>query len=135
MPVSLEVAATAGSQSSLKELIGGFIHRWVPHDSVAIYSFSIIIFIVAVLWAICARKRNQNQHGLTGSDVFRVGFAAGPLPIYILLPLMPFDPDLTGVILNEPFQLLIAGAIGIVWTQADIAKIIGRKAPKSTSRR
>lgn len=126
MLVSLEAATAVSTQTDLKALIGGFIHEWVPHNSIAIYSFSILIFLVATLWASWARRKKANPKKMTGSDLLRVGFAAGPIPIYLLLPLMPFDPDLAQVLLNEPFQLLIAGAIGILWTQADIRKIVGR---------
>lgn len=126
MLVSPKAPVSASEQLDIKTFIGGLIHDWAPHDPIAIYSFSIIIFIIATLWAFYARRKKANPKKMTSSDLLRVGFAAGPIPIYILLPLMPFDPDLATVLLNEPFQLLIAGAIGIVWTQADIRKIVGR---------
>jgi len=59
------------------------------------------------------------------NDIFRAGFAAGPIPIYILLPLAPFDPDLMNVLLDQPVQLFIAAVVGLVWTFADIARIVG----------
>lgn len=106
--------------------IGQFIYYWTPHNSLAIYGCSIAIFLAATLWASIKKRRRATRRKMTGADLLRVGFAAGPIPIYLLLPLSPFDPDLAEVILDEPFQLLIAAGIGLVWTWADITKIVGR---------
>lgn len=106
--------------------IGQVIHDWTPHNSLAIYGCSIVIFVGATIWASYKKRARANRRKMTGADLLRVGFAAGPIPIYLLLPLVPFDHDLTTVLMDEPFQLLIAAGIGLVWTAADIKKIVGR---------
>jgi len=73
-----------------------------------------------------ARKKKANPKRMSSADLMRVGFAAGPIPIYLLLPFIPYDRDLTDVLIGEPFQLLIAAGIGLIWTYADIKKIVGR---------
>jgi hypothetical protein len=51
----------------------------------------------------------------------RIGFAAGPIPIYFLLPLAPFDEDLLTLIMGQPLQLLLAAVAGLLWTVRDIS--------------
>lgn len=57
-------------------------------------------------------------------DYWRVGFAAGPIPVYFLLPLTPIDPDLATALADQPFQLLLAAAAGVMWTITDIQLIV-----------
>lgn len=113
--------------STFTNAVGGVVHNWAPHNSLSLYGCSIVIFIGATIWASIARRKSSKPKKLTGSDLMRVGFAAGPIPIYLLLPFAPFDKDLFDVLAHEPFQMLIAAIIGLIWTWADIKKIIGRR--------
>ena len=113
--------------STFADAVGGVVHGWAPHDTLSLYGCSIAIFLVAVLWAIHARHKQPSKAKLSGADLLRVGFAAGPIPIYLLLPFAPFDPDMFNVLSHEPFQMLIAAVIGLIWTWADIKKIISRR--------
>jgi hypothetical protein len=124
---SLNTTNAALSNSSFTEAVGGVVHHWAPHNSLSLYGCSIVIFIGATFWAVVARRKRPNPKKMTGVDLLRVGFAAGPIPIYLLLPLAPFDMDLFDVLAHEPFQMLIAAFIGLIWTWADIKKIIGRR--------
>jgi hypothetical protein len=40
-----------------------------------------------------------------------------------MMPLAPFDTDLAKSLLEQPFQLLLAAAAGILWTVTDINMI------------
>lgn len=88
-----------------------------------ITSASMIVFILAMLIAYWRR----GPRSLSAEDYARVGFAAGPIPVYFLLPLAPFDQDLSAVLLDQSGQLFIAAVIGLVWTFADIRKIVGSR--------
>lgn len=79
--------------------------------------------------------RLPKEVGLKGPDYFRIGFAAGPIPIYIMMPLAPFDTDLAKSLLEQPFQLLLAAAAGILWTVTDINMIAqnGKAKPNGQS--
>lgn len=100
--------------------MGAFIHNWTPHTTLTLTGVSIAVFLSAVVFASILRGRKI----LGGEDLARAGFAAGPIPIYLLMPLAPYDPDLSRVLLEQPFQLLIAAVVGLMWTFADIKKIM-----------
>lgn len=93
-------------------------------------SASIIVFILAMLVAFWRR----GARSLSVEDYARVGFAAGPIPVYFLLPLAPFDQDLSAVLFDQSAQLFIAAVIGMVWTVADIRKIVGARKPRKPQR-
>lgn len=61
----------------------------------------------------------------------RVGFAAGPLPVYLFLPCMPFDKDLAAMFEDERFLVALAAASGFMWTVREIRALFSeeRKAP------
>lgn len=127
MSASHNATELASTGSSFTEWAGGVVHNWAPHSTLGLYGCSIVIFLAATLWAVIARRKRANPKKITGSDLIRVGFAAGPIPIYVLLPFAPYDPDLFGVLAHEPFQMLIAAVIGVIWTWADIKKIVRRR--------
>jgi hypothetical protein len=79
---------------------------------------SLLIAVVVVKLAKMWRKEH-----LGGPEVARVGFAAAPIPIYILLPLAPFDKDLAEALCNQPVQLAIAAVAAILWTVADVKHV------------
>lgn len=105
--------------------VGDVIHSFAPHSALSIFACSLLVFIVAILITIYA-SRDPKTPSPTVEEVLRIGFAAGPIPIYILLPLAPFDPDLANAVLEQPFQLLLAAAAGAVWTVNDMKNIASR---------
>lgn len=52
--------------------------------------------------------------------LFRVAAAAAPIPTYILLMLVPFDPDLAQKVLDDRVVVALAGLYGLVETLKDI---------------
>lgn len=90
-----------------------------------VFSASIAFLVLAVL--LVSRNRRKLESPLRAEDYWRIGFAAGPIPVYLLLPLAPFDPDLAHALLSQPFQMLLAAAAGVMWTVQDV-KLISERA-------
>ncbi len=97
------------------------IHAFAPHSSVAIYVCSAGL-ILAALAAAAAYHRffRKEQTKLPQGQLLRIAFAAGPVPIYVLLPLAPLDPDLGKALMEQQLALLLAGMYGLFWTVTDI---------------
>ena len=122
MQESLDAGQLANSTEIARGYVGGLVHAWAPHHTLALYGCSCVVFILAVLTVSVGRRRANKKMAL--EDYWRVGFAAGPIPIYLLLPLSPLDPDLAQAILDQPFQLLLAAAAGVMWTVTDIRMLV-----------
>lgn len=112
-----KVAETSLEYSNFEALVEGFVHEWVPHTTLTIFGASCAVFIIAI---IITAIRLPKESKLTSSDYFRIGFAAGPIPIYFMMPLAPFDEDLAIALMQQPFQLFLAAAAGVLWTVTDI---------------
>ena len=113
---SPEAVSPLPIENHFEQTTKAFIHGWTPHTSLTLAAFSIGFFILVMLFA--AARRGARK--LTSKDLIRAGFAAGPIPVYFILPLVPYDSDLSTVILDQPLTLFFAGVIGIRWTLADI---------------
>ena len=120
--------AQSDSTTTVNEVlatVGDVIHQWTPHDPLMVFSASIGFLILAVLFVGWQRRKLASP--LKAEDYWRIGFAAGPIPVYLLLPLAPFDPDLAHALLSQPFQMLLAAAAGVMWTVQDV-KLISERA-------
>jgi hypothetical protein len=105
--------------SAFEAKLHAVIHTWAPHSNLTTTAISIGFFIVVML---VAGGVGRNKPGTV--EIIRAGFAAGPIPIYVLLPLATYDRDLTDVLMHEPLQLFFAAVIGIRWTCADVLDLI-----------
>ena len=97
--------AQSDSTTTVNEVsatVGDVIHQWTPHDPLMVFSASIGFLILAVLFVGWQRRKLASP--LKAEDYWRIGFAAGPIPVYLLLPLAPFDPDLAHALLSQPFS-------------------------------
>jgi hypothetical protein len=81
------------------------------------------VLAVATVYLRCCYTGSEKQ--LTGTWIVRTAAAAAPVPIYVLLPLSPFDPDLATALLSEPVILGLAGLYGLIETARDIRKTAG----------
>lgn len=92
-----------------------------------ISSLACVALAMLVVWLVKLRLGQR----LTGEQVARVGFAAAPIPIYMILPVMPIDPDLAEAVLGQPVQLAIAAAAALLWTIADVKTVAVNGATKA----
>jgi hypothetical protein len=97
-----------------------FIHAHAPHSTAAVYVCSAITLLVVLGLASVFHYARKDRKPLPQGQLLRMAFAAGPAPIYILLPLAPLDPDLGAALMEQQFSLLLAGMYGLWWTFADI---------------
>jgi hypothetical protein len=96
-----------------------FIHSFAPHSPSAIY-LSCALTILAVLAIANCIHVTTGRKKLPQGQLLRIAFAAGPEPIYLLLPLAPLDPELGTALMGQQFTLLLAGMYGLAWTWTDI---------------
>ncbi|WP_404711547.1 hypothetical protein [Sphingomonas sp. MMS24-J13] len=125
MTAPAAAAVAASSQHSFVTGLGAFFHSTLPHSSAALDALSIGTVIVAGLAAV-------THQWMTGKkwppDQFiRVGFAAGPLPVYLFLPCMPFDNDLAAMFQEERFLIALAAASGFMWTIREIRALFNEE--------
>lgn len=111
-------AADAARNGSFVDSLGAAIHATLPHSSAALDALSIGTVIVAGLAAVCHQWWTGKKW--PPDQFIRVGFAAGPLPVYLFLPCMPFDHDLAAMFEDERFLIALAAASGFMWTLREI---------------
>lgn len=57
-----------------------------------------------------------------GGRAIRVGLAATPIPVFLIMPLIPYDKDLAEVLADERTILALAAAVGLIWTGREVWK-------------
>jgi hypothetical protein len=108
------------------EGVVAFIHENAPHTDVALYSASAIsaVFAVSMVYLRCLWTKSTEQ--LEPSWLVRVAAWAAPIPVYAALIALPFDPDLTKVLIADQFIVALAGLYGIVESTKDVRRVAGR---------
>lgn len=101
--------------STTEANIEAFIHGWTPHSSLTLTAISVVFFVAVVLVVAALHRQKMNS-----TVLIRAGFAAGPIPVYFILPMAAYDGDLVPVLLGQPLSLFFAAVIGIRWTVSDI---------------
>lgn len=97
-----------------------YVHAFAPHTKVEFftsYAVCAVVAIAVVYLRCCYTGSDQQLHR---SWLVKTAAAAAPVPVYVLLPLSPFDPDLAKALLEEQVILGLAGLYGLVETLKDI---------------
>jgi len=99
---------------------GRLVHDHAPHSSTALYAAAAIcsLFFVALVWLRCLHQKSLDQ--LDEKWIFQTVAAASPIPTYVLLLVIPFDPDLAKSVLDDRIVVALAGLYGLVETLKDI---------------
>lgn len=113
--------AAAVASHNLADTVHDLIHSSVPHSSAVLdlFSFGTVIFAAtcAGLWQLHTRKRWPPE------QYVRIGFASAPLPVYMFLPLLPWDHDLAPMFEDERLLLAFAAICGFMWTLREIRSL------------
>lgn len=94
------------------------IHGWIPHTSAFIDWISTLLVLVIVAAVSIHGALTQAEKPL--ERAVRVGFAAAPIPVFGILPLLPYDPDLAAMMSEERLLLALAAFTGLLWTIREI---------------
>jgi hypothetical protein len=100
--------------------VGGLVHAYAPHSSVALYFAAALCAALAVLvvFLLCLVSGSTSQLG--DKWVFRIAAGAAPIPTYILLILLPLDPDVGAAVLDDRVVVALAGLYGLSEAIKDI---------------
>ncbi|MGY2732817.1 hypothetical protein [Sphingomonas sp. UYP23] len=100
--------------------IGAWVHAYAPHTATALYLAAVLssIFFLFIIYARCLYTRSVGHLG--EKWIFGTVAAAAPIPTYILLMVVPFDPDLAHSVLDDRVVVALAGLYGLVETLSDI---------------
>jgi hypothetical protein len=100
--------------------LAAFIHGHAPHSATALY----LSAVVSALFFLClVRGRcwwTGSAKHLEEKWIIQTFAAAAPIPTYILLLVVPFDPDLAHSVLDDRVVVALAGLYGLVETLKDI---------------
>jgi hypothetical protein len=104
---------------------GAWVHEYAPHSPVALYAAAAgsAIFFLAVVFGYCLCTGSTKHLG--EKWIFQTAAAAAPIPTYILLMVVPFDPDLARTVLDDRVVVALAGLYGLVETLKDIKTTAG----------
>lgn len=91
----------------------GFGHGWLPHTEPQLAATCIITALIfALIAGVRSAKDKQNRNQ---TWMWHIGAQAGTgamFPIFVIIPFVPYDRDLAGVIYTEPVPVFFAGAFG-----------------------
>lgn len=117
--------AALAASSDFADTIQSAIHSWVPHSSAVLdfLSFGTVIFVAATagVYQFTTKRKWPAQQFL------RIGFSAAPLPVYVFLPLMPWDNDLARMFMEERLLLALAALCGLSWTVREIISLFSEE--------
>ena len=119
--------------------LGGFVHQYTPHNSLALYAAAVASSLIALtlVYGRCTWTRATDH--LSEKWIFQTVAAAAPIPTYLMLLVVPFDPDLAASVLDDRVVVAFAGLYGLVETLKDIrdtaADAHKRKSGHSTKQR
>lgn len=104
---------------------GAWVHEYAPHSPIALYAAAAAsaIFFLAVVFGFCLWTGSAKHLG--EKWIFQTAAAAAPIPTYILLMIVPFDPDLARTVLDDRVVVALAGLYGLVETLKDIKATAG----------
>lgn len=100
--------------------IGAAVHAYAPHTSLALYAAAFASAALAIMLVLGRCMWTGSTRHMAEGWLFRVAAAAAPVPTYILLMLIPFDPDLGQRVLDDRVVVALAGLYGLVETLKDI---------------
>jgi hypothetical protein len=108
--------------------IAGFsalVHAVAPHTKLEFFTCYALCsaLAIALVYLRCCYTGSEKQ--LQGAWLVKTAAAAAPIPVYVLLPLSPFDPDLAAALLEEQVILGLAGLYGLIETIKDIRGTAG----------
>lgn len=130
------VAAHA-PQGGFVQFAHDLIHTLMPHEKGAIYAWTIVFCLAAVVF-VYWRCRARDAHAcLQDKWILTTIVHAAPMPIYILMPFAPLDSDLMAAVAEDQIVIAIAGiyalyvSVGEVLTAANKACLVkaGQTAP------
>ena len=99
---------------------GAFVHANAPHNATSLYAAAVasVMAFLVIVWGRCIWTGSTSH--LDEKWIFQTATAAAPIPTYILLMVIPFDPDLAHSVLDDRIVVAIAGLYGLVETLKDI---------------
>jgi hypothetical protein len=99
---------------------GPWVHDYAPHSAVALYAAAALsaAFFLAAIYGYCLCT-GSTKH-LDEKWIFQTATAAAPIPTYMLLLVVPFDPDLARTVLDDRVVVALGGLYGLVETLKDI---------------
>jgi hypothetical protein len=102
--------------------IGEWVHSYAPHSASALYLAAVLssVFFLALVWCRCAYTGSTRHLG--DKWIIPTVAAAAPIPTYLLLLVVPFDPDLAATVLDDRVVVALAGLYGLVETLNDIRR-------------
>ncbi len=113
---------------------GAWVHTHTPHSATALYeaaAASAIFFLVGV-YLTCLISGSARY--LEDKWVIQTAAAAAPIPTYLLMLVVPFDPDLANTVLDDRIVVALAALYGVVETLKDIKEIAARAQGRRAAR-
>jgi hypothetical protein len=98
------------------------VHSYGPHTSTGLYELIVVSIALALFLTLLVQWRMKTKIGL--ERWLTIGFAASPLPMYILLPVAPFDEHIIPVLFDEKVMLILAAFSGFAWTAREIRRLM-----------
>lgn len=105
--------------------IGALVHENSPHTKQALYLSSALFAIVAVIGVYLRCKKTGSFKYLDRAWVPRVAAWAAPVPVYLLLLVLPFDPDLVHILQSDAIIVALAGLYGMAEALKDVRNTAG----------
>lgn len=112
--------------------LGAVVHAYAPHSPIGLYTaaaFSALLAL-ALVYGRCLWTGSRDY--LDDKWIMATAAAAAPIPTYILLILVPYDPDLARCVLEDRVVVALAGLYGLVETVKDIREMAARAHRKRT---
>jgi hypothetical protein len=114
--------------------VGGFgewVHWLAPHSGGTLYYAAAVAALLSIsaVYARCLWTGSTKQ--LPMKWVFRTAAEAAPIPTYVLLMLIPADPDLAACVLEDRVIVALAGLYGLV----EALKSVRQTATEANARR
>lgn len=116
--MNANVSVDPAEQPSFVDHLHNLIHTTVPHTAASLDAMAFGTVLVAGLAAFIHQRWTKKRW--PAEQFIRVGFAAGPLPIYFFLPCLPFDQDLAKMFAEERLLIALAAVSGFLWTVREI---------------
>jgi hypothetical protein len=107
------------------------VHKNTPHSAGSIYVSAAIVSLVAVVAVYLRCKQTNSAKQLENRWIGRTASFAAPLPVYVMMMLVPLDPDLVKAMMQDFLIVALAGLYGVSEVINDVRGVAGRAREKA----
>lgn len=113
--------------------MGAYIHQYAPHTATTLYIAAACSALLALALVFGRCLVTGCVDHLNEKWIFQTATAAAPMPTYLLLILLPLDPDLSPNVLDDKVVVALAGLYGLVEAGKEIKRTASRAHAKKKS--